>query len=122
MQPFELDAVVFDCRDPERLAQFWQGLLGGELKRDQHGDIELHGAVVRLDFTRVPEEKSVKGRLHLDLRIRAENRAEAVERAVALGATKADDVYDGGRWQVMRDVEGNEFCFVRGGGASPAPG
>ena len=39
--------------------------------------------------------------------------AEATEQAVALGATQADDVYDGGRWQVLRDPEGNEFCILR---------
>ena len=27
--------------------------------------------------------------------------------------TRADDIYDGGRWQVMRDPEGNEFCILR---------
>jgi hypothetical protein len=32
---------------------------------------------------------------------------------LAIGATRADDVYDGGRWQVLRDPEGNEFCLLR---------
>jgi hypothetical protein len=39
--------------------------------------------------------------------------AAATTQAVALGATRADDVYDGGRWQVLRDPEGNEFCLLR---------
>jgi hypothetical protein len=35
------------------------------------------------------------------------------ELAIALGATRADDVYDGGGWQVLRDPEGNELCLLR---------
>lgn len=48
---------------------------------------------------------------HLDLRSR--DLATAIEQALALGATRADDVYAGGRWQVLRDPEGNEFCLLR---------
>jgi predicted enzyme related to lactoylglutathione lyase len=64
-----------------------------------------------IDFLRVPEAKSVKNRLHLDLR--STDLAAATEQAVALGATRADDVYDQGVWQVLRDPEGNEFCLLR---------
>ena len=64
-----------------------------------------------LDFLRVPEGKTVKNRLHLDLY--TTDFAAAIEQTVALGATRADDVYDGGRWQVLRDPEGNEFCILR---------
>ena len=39
--------------------------------------------------------------------------ATATDQALALGATRADDVYAGGRWQVLRDPEGNEFCLLR---------
>jgi hypothetical protein len=39
--------------------------------------------------------------------------AEATEQALALGATRADDIYDKGGWQVLRDPEGNEFCLLR---------
>ena len=38
--------------------------------------------------------------------------AAATSEALALGATLADDVYAGGRWQVLRDPEGNEFCLL----------
>ena len=64
-----------------------------------------------IDFLRVPEAKSVKNRLHLDLR--STDLAEATEQALALGATRADDIYDKGGWQVLRDPEGNEFCLLR---------
>jgi hypothetical protein len=114
-----IDAVVFDCADPVGLGQFWQSLLGGELRRDQEDVTELHGGRVRLDFARVPEGKQVrKNRLHLDLQVPPDAKDQAVANALRLGASRADDIYDGGLWQVMRDPEGNEFCFVWGAGAS----
>jgi hypothetical protein len=112
-----IDAVAFDSADPVRLGQFWQSLLGGELRGDQHDVIELHGGRVRLDFARVPEGKQVKkNRVHLDLQVPPDAKDQAVANALRLGASRADDVYDGGLWQVMRDPEGNEFCFVWGAG------
>jgi hypothetical protein len=71
---------------------------------------------VRLDFALVPNVTPGKNRLHLDLSVPADERETAIERATRLGATKADDVYDGGLWQVLRDPDGNEFCLVWGGG------
>ncbi|WP_432134285.1 MULTISPECIES: VOC family protein [unclassified Streptomyces] len=65
----------------------------------------------RLLFQRVPEEKSGKNRLHLDLHAGAERRATEVERLTALGASVLREVAEpGGRWVVMADPEGNEFC------------
>jgi hypothetical protein len=105
-------ALAIDCHDPAELAGWWSRLLGGSVEVDSDGDATLHTPDgLTIDFLRVPEAKSVKNRLHLDLR--STDLAEATEQAVALGATRADDVYDGGHWQVMRDPEGNEFCFLR---------
>ncbi|HET6743026.1 MAG TPA: VOC family protein [Kribbella sp.] len=113
-----IDAVAFDCADADGLGQFWQALLGGELRPDQHGVTELHGAAVRLDFAQVPEGKTAgKNRLHLDLYVPPDAKDRAIANALHLGATRADDIYDGGLWQVMRDPEGNEFCFVWGAGS-----
>jgi hypothetical protein len=119
MQPVPvIDAVVIDAADPERLGQFWQALLGGELRPEHDGVAELHGGRVRLDFAQVPEGKQVrKNRLHLDLYVPPEAKDQAIANALSLGATQADDIYDGGLWQVMRDPEGNEFCFVWGAGS-----
>ncbi|MGB9377658.1 MAG: VOC family protein, partial [Mycobacteriales bacterium] len=66
--------------------------------------------LVAIDFLPVPEAKTVKNRLHLDLR--GVSYEGAVQRAVELGATRADDVYAGEGWQVLRDPEGNEFCIL----------
>jgi hypothetical protein len=105
-------ALSVDCHDPPGLARWWSRLLGGSVEVDDDGDATLHTpGGLAIDFFRVPEAKTVKNRLHLDLR--STDLAEATEQAVALGATRADDIYDGGRWQVMRDPEGNEFCFLR---------
>lgn len=104
--------VAVDCADPPALADFWAALLGGEVERFPDGDVRLHppGGPV-LDFLRVPDTKTVKNRLHLDLD--TTDLVTAVEHALALGATKADDVYVGTGWQVLRDPEGNEFCLLK---------
>jgi Glyoxalase-like domain len=104
-------ALAIDCADPPALANWWRRLLGGEVEVDSDGIATLRSGGLAIDFVRVPEAKTVKNRLHLDLR--SSDLAAATEQAVALGATRADDVYAGGSWQVMRDPEGNEFCFLR---------
>ncbi len=108
-----LDAVVIDAVDPEVVARFWQRLLGGELVRTPNGDVDLQGGPIRVYFQQVKDDvKSGKNRVHLDLRVPIEVRRQAVERAVALGATRADDIYLGDDFQVLRDPAGNEFCLV----------
>jgi predicted enzyme related to lactoylglutathione lyase len=105
-------ALAIDCADPPRLAAWWSRLLGGEVEAGADGDATLHTPDgLAIDFGAVPDERTVKNRLHLDLR--STDLDEATRQAEALGATRADDIYDGGRWQVMRDPEGNEFCLLR---------
>ncbi|MEP6696319.1 MAG: VOC family protein [Pseudonocardiales bacterium] len=107
-----LAVVAVDCADPPALAGFWALLLGGTVEPDPDGDATVLLPDGRpLDFLRVPEGKTVKNRLHFDLRCTSFD--EAVEAALRLGATRADDGYDGGSWQVLRDPEGNEFCILR---------
>ncbi|AWT44856.1 MULTISPECIES: VOC family protein [Streptomyces] len=65
----------------------------------------------RLLFQRVPEAKTVKNRLHLDLHPGADRRDAEAERLEGLGATVVRRVKEaGGEWVVMADPEGNEFC------------
>ena len=107
-----LAALAIDCADPPMLAGWWSRLLGGRVELDEDGDASLLTSDgLPIDFLRVPDAKTVKNRLHLDLR--TSDFDAAVGQALALGATKADDVYDGGRWQVLRDPEGNELCLLR---------
>ncbi|MEV2200026.1 VOC family protein [Streptomyces fradiae] len=107
--------LVVDCADPAALVRFWAALLGGEpVDRDAGWSYVEPPGFVRLAFQRVPEGKAVKNRLHLDLA--GGDVAAAADGAVALGAVRVGGpVRDPqGAFQVMRDPEGNEFCFVCG--------
>jgi hypothetical protein len=106
-----IECVCVDSADPPALAAWWQRLVGGEVHTDSDDDVALRTAGVLLLFLAVPEPKRGKNRVHIDLR--ATNFESAVGAAVALGAQRADDVYDGPSWQVLRDPEGNEFCILR---------
>jgi hypothetical protein len=128
----DLHSVTFDCARPLALARFWAAALGWEVPpygekelawlRDRGvADVEDDPAVVvnppgggaRLLFLQVPEGKSVKNRIHLDVRATTTMREE-VERLAGLGATVDRMVEEElGCWTVMRDPEGNEFCVER---------
>jgi predicted enzyme related to lactoylglutathione lyase len=109
--------VVIDCNDLELVTEFWSVLLGlaETAKEDGWADLgPLGPGGPVLSFQQVPEGKSAKNRLHLDLAV--DDVSAAGERAAALGATAASQLHPGGGspWQVWRDPEGNEFCFVSG--------
>jgi predicted enzyme related to lactoylglutathione lyase len=104
-------AIAFDANDPPALAAFWAGLVGGVADVDADGDAFVRGGVgPDLDFLRVPEGKAAKNRIHLDLTVPDVEAAAAA--AMELGASRATDVYEGDRWVVLRDPEGNEFCLL----------
>ncbi len=103
--------VCIDCSDPQQLGGWRQQLLGGTVSVDEDGDVRLDTDPVPILFLRVPDLKTVKNRVHLDLRV--SDFDGAVARAKALGASQADDDYVGDRWHVFRDPEGNKFCVIR---------
>ncbi|MFF3291347.1 VOC family protein [Streptomyces sp. NPDC003023] len=108
-----IDEIVFDCHDPARLVRFWAQLLGGDpVDRSDDWSYVDPPLFVRIAFQRVPEGKTVKNRIHLDLD--AGDVDAAAREAVRLGAERvgATVTDDHGRFQVLRDPEGNEFCFV----------
>lgn len=110
--------VCIDSDRPRELARWWSRLLGGEVEADPDGDATLHvPGGPTLDFLHTEDPRVTKNRLHLDLR--SSDFDAAVQQALALGATRADDIYAAGRWQVLRDPEGNELCILR---PRPAPG
>jgi len=115
--PSSVDGLTIDCRDPRRLATFWTQALGYELKEatDDEADIvDPSGHSWPLLFLVVPEGKSMKNRLHLDIRP-PRSMAEEVERLEAAGATVQRRVDEHGSfWTIMQDPEGNEFCVLRG--------
>jgi predicted enzyme related to lactoylglutathione lyase len=110
-------SIVIDCNAPLALFDFWRGLIGGEVdSRTATTDwVSLRDVpqLGYLSFQKVPEERTVKNRVHLDLDV--DDIKEAVASAVAMGAKALGDVIDEGTGllQVMLDPEGNEFCFIR---------
>jgi len=138
--------VTFDAHDPARLAAFWATALDYVLQPPPRGfdtwdafadamgipedDRDRLAAVVdpagdgpRLLFIKVPEDKTSKNRVHLDVQSgskpgmdRDEHLAlvgDHVERLLAEGATELGSHEEwGARWTVMQDPEGNEFCIV----------
>lgn len=110
--------VTVDCADAYALGSFWAAALGASLNEDDNpGDPEALVATpgVTLLFITVPEPKTVKNRIHLDLQPQDRTRDEEVERLLSLGATLAADFRkpDGTGWAVLNDPEGNEFCVER---------
>ncbi|MEV5483054.1 VOC family protein [Streptomyces sioyaensis] len=110
--------TTFDCTDAYGLACFWAQVLGGSLAEDDlPGDPEatVTAAGGALLFLTVPEGKTVKNRVHLDLQPQDRSRDEEVERLLALGATLVADHRraDGTGWAILADIEGNEFCVER---------
>ncbi len=102
--------LIIDCSAPATLAAWWGTLLGGALVLHNDSEAQLDAPGLTLYFVAVPEAKTIKNRLHIDLHCR--DFAAAVNQARALGATPAPDVYTGEGWCVLRDPEGNEFCVL----------
>jgi len=115
-----VQCLCIDSTDPDKLARFWADALGWRRTHESDDEIVLEppagspedGVVPDLLFLQVPETKTVKNRLHLDLR--PQDQAAEVERIEALGAQRVSvgqrsDV----SWVVLADPEGNEFCVLR---------
>jgi hypothetical protein len=114
--------ITFDCADPFVLAGFWSQVTGyrEDPENPNHPD-DPEALLVGTDgqpnllFVTVPEPKTVKNRVHLDLQPTDRGRDEEVDRLLALGATLVDDHRrpDGTGWAVLADPEGNELCVER---------
>ncbi len=107
--------LTFDSHDAYGQGTFWAQVLGGTVSEDDFpGDPEalVEGGGVTLLFVTVPDAKTVKNRLHVDLQPQDRTRDEEVERILALGARLVDDQRkpNGRGWAVLADPEGNEFC------------
>jgi len=115
-----VQCLCIDSNDPEKLARFWADVLGWRRTYESDDEIVLEppagspedGVVPDLLFLKVPETKTIKNRLHLDLR--PQDQAAEVERIEALGARRVS-VGQGSdvSWVVLADPEGNEFCVLR---------
>jgi predicted enzyme related to lactoylglutathione lyase len=107
-------SIVVDSRDHHTLARWWAQVLDWKIVYEDGDETAVardEDAEPGLVFVPVPEAKTVKNRLHIDLA--PDDQAAEVQRLISLGATRADvgqgpDV----SWVVLRDPEGNEFCVL----------
>ena len=135
--------VTIDCAAPHVLADWWADVLGWEVEPQDEAfissmvaaghateaDTTRHrGALVwrqgaailspapgrpRVLFQEVPELRTVKNRLHLDVRVAPEQQAAEVDRLLGMGATELWRGSQGpSQWVTMADPEGNEFCVA----------
>jgi hypothetical protein len=113
--PLVVDGLSIDCADPAALARFWAEVLDFKIDpSDDPNEISVSpksGTGTPLLFIKVPEGKTIKNRLHLDLR--PEDQAAEVDRLIGLGARKVDIGQGSQTWVVLADPEGNEFCVLR---------
>jgi Glyoxalase-like domain len=122
-------SVVVDCRDVAAQSRWWAEALDWRVAYEEADEVVLvapHALEPSRDipamergpglvFVPVPEGKTVKNRLHIDLAPSPDTGQEAeVRRLEALGATRADvgQYPDNVSWVVMADPEGNEFCVL----------
>jgi Glyoxalase-like domain len=118
-------SITLDCADALVVATFWSAALGRPLDPNPSSVFASIGMPGRRDtegwrldgehtwlFNQVPEPKTAKNRLHLD--VAAGNPEAEIQRLVSLGATRVAEVDEWGyRWTVMNDPEGNEFCVAK---------
>jgi glyoxalase superfamily protein len=131
--------VVLDCAEPHVLADWWAETLGWEVEPQNadfiremvakgfasDADTTVHNGTLRwregqaitnpgsprVLFQLVPEGKTVKNRMHLDLRIGTDDVDTLVEKLKTRGATFLHNGRQGPHtWVTMADPEGNEFC------------
>ena len=108
--------LIVDSNDPKRLADFWAAALGWRRTADDDDGVEIAGppgAGPKLVFVPVPERKSLKNRLHIDVNPVDCDQAQEVERLIALGARRVDVGQGEQTWVVLADPEGNEFCVLQ---------
>ena len=132
--------VVIDCHSPHVLADWWADAIGWAVEPSdedfirkmiaegyaREADTTTHrgtlvwkeGAAIRhpdgrrILFQLVPEPKTVKNRVHLDIRIGPDNREKELARLVAAGATELHRGRQGPHWWItIADPEGNELCL-----------
>jgi Glyoxalase-like domain len=117
--------LAIDCADPHGLARFWCSVLGYEVQDEDDGIVTIGSPMApegknhrgpvppMLTFAHVPEAKTVKNRLHLDVNPTDREQDEEVCRLLDLGARQADAGQTGDEsWVCLADPEGNEFCVL----------
>jgi hypothetical protein len=118
--------LAIDCADPGSLAWFWCAVLGYEVQEEDDELVTIGSPTVpegrsrvgpvppTLTFARVPEGKTIKNRVHLDVNPTDKDQDDEVRRLLGLGATHADVGQGDVSWVTLADPEGNEFCVLAG--------
>lgn len=116
--------LAIDCADPRGLARFWCSVLGYRIQDEEDGLVTIGPPAIpegrsrpgpvppMLTFAHVPEGKTGKNRLHIDVNPTDRNQAEEVSRLLDLGARTVDVGQGDESWVVLADPEGNEFCVL----------
>src|SRR5262252_8837648 len=114
--------LAIDCADPGGLARFWCSVLDYEVQDDgvvaigslvvPEGKSRLGPVPPMLTFAHVPERKTVKNRVHLDVNPTDRSQDEEIARLIGLGATVVNDNRPEFGWVTLGDPEGNEFCVL----------
>lgn len=106
----QVNALIIDSPDPERLAAFWSTLLGRPIARRGGPYVWLRrDNDLGLGFQRAETRKPDKNRVHLD--ISSPDPAAEQKRVEALGGRRLEEYAEGG-FLVMADPDGNEFCII----------
>ena len=134
--------VTQDSSDPHTLADWWAETLGWDVEPSDEAfirrmiseghatedDTKTHNGVLvwkegaairhadrpRLLFQLVPESKTVKNRMHLDVRVGSDDVEAVVQKLIGRGATFLHAAQQGPHtWTTLADPEGNEFCVSR---------
>jgi predicted enzyme related to lactoylglutathione lyase len=118
MSTLRMGEVTFDARDAGRLARFWADALGWDVLPGASEFVATVGGPRRqtdalpILFVQVPEDKTGKNRIHLDLQ--ADDARAEVARLVGLGASVLHERFEWGHfWVTLQDPEGNEFCVAQ---------
>jgi hypothetical protein len=112
--------TTIDAKDAYAQSLWWAQVLGMMEDPDDPNEpghdecmIMSPDRSIQVLFIEVPEPKSIKNRIHFDLRPTDRTQAEEIDRLLGLGATEvADHRRDGAGWMTMADPEGNEFCIL----------
>jgi hypothetical protein len=105
--------VVVDCAEPAKVADFWAAVLDYKVIYSAPDEVVVakdETAYPGLIFVPVPEGKTVKNRLHIDLN--PDDQQAEVDRLIGLGAHRVDIGQGDVKWVVLADIEGNEFCVL----------
>ena len=113
--------LAIDCADPGGLARFWCSVLDYEVQDEDDGLVTIGSPLLAegtnqrgpvppaLTFAHVPEGKTVKNRLHIDVNPTDRSQDEEIARLIGLGATVVNDNRPEFGWVTLADPEGNEF-------------